>query len=86
MDPWMPGALAWVGAKKPGMAGLDLKMKWGSGGDSATAVVHHFGFERLDLTEDGEATWRTAHLALELVEDFVQPLSSGPEGRVVLSG
>jgi hypothetical protein len=52
--------------------------------------VHHFGlelgFEGLHLTEDGEATGRTAHLAFQLVEDFVQTLGSGPEGWVVLSG
>jgi len=53
------------------------------------AAVHDFGFELglegLDLTEDGEAARRSTHLALKLVEDFVQSLSSGPEGRVVLS-
>jgi hypothetical protein len=53
------------------------------------APVHDFGFEfsfkGLDLTEDSEAARGGAHLALELVEDFVQPLSGGPEGRVVLS-
>jgi hypothetical protein len=53
------------------------------------AAVHDFGFqlglERLDLAEDGEAAGRGAHLALQLIEHFVQTLSRGPEGRVVLS-
>jgi hypothetical protein len=52
--------------------------------------VHHFGFEfgfeGLDLAEHGQTARRAAHLVLKLVEDFVQPLSGGPEGWVVLSG
>jgi hypothetical protein len=51
--------------------------------------VHHFGFELglegLDLTEDGEAAGGAAHLALQLIEHFVQTLGGGPEGWVVLS-
>jgi hypothetical protein len=65
--------------------GVDL----GSGGDDAAAVVHHFGFqlglERLDLAEHGETPGRAAHLALELVEDLMQPFGGGPESWVVLS-
>jgi hypothetical protein len=53
------------------------------------AAVHDLGFELglegLDLAEDGKAARRGAHLALKLVEDLMQPLSGGPEGRVVLS-
>ncbi len=53
------------------------------------AAVHdlglELGFELLDLAEDGEAARRGAHLALELVEDLVQPLGGGPEGGVVLT-
>jgi hypothetical protein len=60
-----------------------------SGGVDAVAAVHDFGFqlglESLNLAEDGEATRRGAHLALQLIEHFVQTLCSGPEGRVVLS-
>jgi DNA-binding transcriptional LysR family regulator len=61
----------------------------GSGGGDAAAAVHHFGFELgfkgLNLTEHGEAAGRAAHLVLELVEHFMQALSGGPEGGVVLS-
>jgi hypothetical protein len=50
--------------------------------------MHHFGFQfrfkGLHLAEHGQTTGRAAHLALELVEHFVQPLGSGPEGWVVL--
>ncbi len=53
-------------------------------------AVHDLGLqlslEVLDLTEDGQAAGRAAHLALELMEDLMQTLGSGPEGRVVLSG
>jgi hypothetical protein len=52
--------------------------------------MHYLGFqlslEGLDLAEHREAAGRAAHLALQQVEDLVQPLGSGPEGRVVLSG
>jgi hypothetical protein len=50
--------------------------------------MHHLGlelgFKGLHLTKHGQAPGRAAHLALELVEHFVQPLSGGPEGWVVL--
>ena len=77
--------------KKPGQAGLSgLESKWELGGCGAAAAVHHFGFkfglEGLNLTKDGKAAGRAAHLALKLMEDFVQPLGRGPKGRVVLSG
>jgi hypothetical protein len=55
----------------------------------AAAAVHHFGFklglEGLDLAEHGETSGRAAHLALELVEHFMQALGGGPEGGVVLA-
>jgi hypothetical protein len=61
----------------------------GSGGGDATRTMHHFGFEfgfeGLDLAENGEPARRAAHLALQLAEDLVQALGSGPEGWVVLS-
>lgn len=61
-----------------------------SGGRDAVAAVHHFSFQLclkgLDLAKNGETAGRTAHLALKLVEDLVQPLGGGPEGWVVLSG
>jgi hypothetical protein len=61
---------------------------WGSGGVYAAAAVHHFGFElrlqSLDLAEHREAAGVAAHLALELAEDLMQPLSGGPKGGVVL--
>jgi hypothetical protein len=75
--------------KGPALPGLSAPAGT-SGGYYSAAAVHHLGFEfslkGLDLTEDGETARRAAHLALKLVEDFVQPLGGGPEGRVVLSG
>lgn len=60
-----------------------------SGRDDSAAAVHHFGFEfsfkGLHLTKHGQPTGRAAHLVLELVEHFVQPLSGGPKSWVVLS-
>jgi hypothetical protein len=59
------------------------------GSHDAAAAVHHFGFEfgfeGLHLAQHGQAAGRAAHLVLELVEHFVQPLSGGPESWVVLS-
>jgi len=64
-------------------------MGWESGSGGAPAAVHHLGlelgFEGLDLAQDGEAAGGSADMALQLVEDLVQPLGGGPEGRVVLS-
>ena len=61
-----------------------------SGGGDAMAAVHHFGFQfslkGLDLAKHSETAGRTAHLALKQMEDLMQPLGSGPEGWVVLSG
>jgi hypothetical protein len=55
----------------------------------ASAAVHDLGFELgfqgLHLAEDGETARGGAHLALQLVEDLMEPLGGGPEGRVVLS-
>jgi hypothetical protein len=77
--------------KKPGSAGLwNGETNSDSGGSDAMAAVHHFRFqlslEGLDLTEHRETTGRAAHLALKQMEDLVQTLGSGPEGRVMLSG
>lgn len=85
------GAMAcFADTKKPDNAGLWMKLKPSSGSVDAVAAVHHFGFkfgfEGLHLAEDSQTTGRAAHLALQLVEDLVQPLSGGPEGRVVLLG
>jgi hypothetical protein len=64
-------------------------LDWKSGGSDAAASVHHFGFEfgfeGLDLAKHSKALGRAAHLALQLVEYFVQPLGGGPERWVVLS-
>jgi hypothetical protein len=51
--------------------------------------MHHLGFQLsfkgLHLTQNRKTARRAAHLVLELMEDFVQPLGSGPKGGVVLS-
>jgi hypothetical protein len=53
------------------------------------AAVHHFsfelGFEGLHLAKNRQTAGGAAHLPLQLVEDFMQPLGGGPEGWVVLS-
>jgi hypothetical protein len=52
--------------------------------------MHHFSFQfrfkGLHLAEDRQPAGRAAHPALQLVEDLMQPLGSGPEGWVVLLG
>jgi hypothetical protein len=52
--------------------------------------MHHLSFqlslEGLDLPKHGQAPGGAAHLALQQVEDFMQPFGSGPESRVLLSG
>jgi hypothetical protein len=78
------------GKKKPSSAGLwDGEMKSGSGGGDAMAPVNHLSLQLslkgLDLAEHREAAGRTTHLAFQLVEDLMQPLGSGPEGRILLS-
>jgi hypothetical protein len=45
-----------------------------------------FSFKGLHLAEHGQTARRTAHPALKLMEDLMQPLGSRPESRVVLSG
>jgi hypothetical protein len=61
-----------------------------SGDGSRLVAVHDFGLQLglkgLDLTEHGEAARRTAHLAFQEMEDFMEAFGRGPECGVLLSG